>query len=82
MDRDPVRCVPVLEAVEKGQRVFDVLLQGKTVLEAFDVVGHSGVAVKMVIREIDTVVTGGRLQINLKFHTGTSLLSGVEIIAQ
>ena len=82
MDRDPVRCVPVLEAVEKGQRVFDVLLQGKTVLGTFDVVGHSRVAVKMVIREFDIVVTGGRLQINLKSHAGTSLLSGVEIIAQ
>jgi len=70
------------QAVEKGQRVFDVLLQGKTVLEKFDIVGQSGAAGKMVIREFDTVVTDGRLQVNLKSHVGTSLLSGIEIIAQ
>ena len=69
-------------AVAKGERVFDVLLQGKLVLEKFDIMGQSGAAGKMVVREFDTVVTGGRLQINMKSYAGTSLLSGVEIIAQ
>ena len=70
------------EAVEKGERVFDVILQGKTVLEKFDIVGQSKATDTMVIREFDTVVTDGRLQLNLKSHVGTSLLSGIEIIAQ
>ena len=70
------------EAIEKGQRVFDVILQGKTVLEKFDIVGQSKATDTIVIREFDTVVTDGRLQLNLKSHVGTSLLSGIEIIAQ
>ena len=70
------------QAVEKGQRVFDVLLQGKTVLDKFDIVGESGAPGKMIVREFDTVVSDGRLQIKLKSHTGTSLLSGVELIAR
>jgi hypothetical protein len=70
------------QAVEKGQRVFDVLLQGKTVLEKFDIVGQSKATDTMLIREFDTVVTDGRLQVNLKSHVGMSLLSGIEIIAQ
>ena len=69
------------EAIEKGQRVFDVMLQGKTVLEKFDIVSQSGTTDTMVIREFDTVVTDGRLQINLKSHAGASLLSGIELIA-
>ncbi len=69
------------EAIEKGQRVFDVMLQGKMVLEKFDIVSQSETTDTMVIREFDTVVTDGRLQINLKSHAGASLLSGIELIA-
>ena len=61
--------------------MFDVMLQGKTVLEKFDIVSQSETTDTMVIREFDTVVTDGRLQINLKSHAGASLLSGIELIA-
>ena len=70
------------EPLQQGDRVFDVLLQGKTVLEKFDVVREAEGARKIVVREFDVVASEGRLQINLKAHAGTPLLCGIELIAQ
>jgi hypothetical protein len=69
------------EAILKGERVFDVSLQGKKVLDKFDIVAESGAPGKMIVREFESVVTDGRLQINSKSHAGASLLSGIELIA-
>ena len=70
------------EPLAEGERVFDVLLQGKTVLEKFDIVQQAGGAGKIVVREFEGVTSEGRLQVTLKSHAGQSLLCGIEIIAQ
>ncbi|MFP6649792.1 MAG: malectin domain-containing carbohydrate-binding protein, partial [Pirellulaceae bacterium] len=70
------------EPIAEGERVFDVLLQGKTVLEKFDIVQQAGGAGKIVVREFEGVTSEGRLLVTLKSHAGQSLLCGIEIIAQ
>ena len=70
------------EPLSEGDRVFDVLLQGKTVLENFDIVREAGGAQRIVVREFDGIASEGRLQINLKPRSGKPLLCGIELIAQ
>jgi hypothetical protein len=70
------------ESLSEGDRVFDVLLQGKPVLENFDIVREAGESQKIVVREFQVVASAGRLQINLKPQNGTPLLCGIELIAQ
>ena len=70
------------ESLSEGDRVFDVLLQGKAVLENFDIVREAGGSQKIVVREFQVVTSEGRLQINLKPRSGAPLLCGIELIAQ
>jgi hypothetical protein len=65
-----------------GQRVFDVLVQGRRVLEALDVAKAAGGPRKVVISEIRGVDVAGVLTIELKAVTGGPILCGVEAIAQ
>jgi len=52
--------------VEPGQRVFSVLLQGKTVLDAFDPVKAAGSPRRGVVREFRSVEVQGLLEIQLR----------------
>lgn len=64
-----------------GERVFDVALQGKTVLEGLDVAALTS---GTLVREITGVQVGGELRIRLKAAPGSKappVLSGVEFIA-
>ena len=70
------------ESLSEGDRVFDVLLQGKAVLENFDIVREAGGPRRIVVREFQVVTSEGRLQINLKPRSGAPLLCGIELIAQ
>lgn len=54
-----------LEQSEAGRRVFDVKLQGKTVLENFDVAAAAGGANKAVVREFTAVGVEDVLSIEL-----------------
>ena len=65
-----------------GQRVFDVLVQGRRVLEGLDVAKAAGGPRKVVISEIRGVDVAGVLTIELKAVTGEPILCGVEAIAQ
>lgn len=65
-----------------GQRVFDVAVQGETVLENVDVIREAGGAFRMLSRDIDKVEVENDLTIRLlpKAEKGREpVLSGVEI---
>jgi hypothetical protein len=64
-----------------GTRVFDVLLGGKRVLEAFDVAAAAGGALRGVVREFREAVGDGRLRIEFQPRAGAPLLCGLELIA-
>lgn len=53
------------EDLEPGQRVFSVILMGKTVLEDFDVVGVAGGPRKAVVKEFQGIEVSGELEIRL-----------------
>lgn len=73
------------EDLKPGQRVFGVALQGRSVLEKFDIVSVAGGAQRGVVKEFKGVVIQKELKITLTRTPGTlagPLLSGVELIAE
>lgn len=73
---------------QPGQRVFDVKLQGKTVLDDFDIVKESGGRDRAVVKEFDGIEVTEKLAIELvpKIAKPTAsqapILQAVEIIRQ
>jgi outer membrane protein assembly factor BamB len=67
-----------------GARVFDVRLQGKTVLTGFDIAREAGAAADVVMREFTGISIGRDLRIELVPAAGSPhppALSGVEFMA-
>ncbi len=72
------------ESLEPGQRVFDVRLQGETVLEAFDVVQAAGAPDRIEVREFQHLALDedGGLTLELVPHQSAArppLLCGLEV---
>ena len=73
------------EGLAAGQRVFNVALQGRPVLEQFDIVAAAGGSQRGVVKEFKGVVIQKDLKITLTRAPGTlagPLLCGVELIAE
>ena len=62
-----------------GERVFDVFLQGKQVLDEFDIARESGGEASAVIKEFNNVLIGKDLIVSFDARHGKSLLSGIEL---
>lgn len=77
-----------LDDVAPGERVFDVVLQGKTVLKDFDIVREAGGAFQAVVQEFRDVEADRQLEIRLAPKGGSindrnaPTLSGVEVYQQ
>ncbi len=70
--------------VEPGQRVFDVLIDGKEVLSGFDIVAKTGGCFRGTVQEF-SVGAGEKLTIELRRSDGAKLgpmIGGLEIIAK
>jgi outer membrane protein assembly factor BamB len=88
----PERCYSVRlhflepDAVLPGQRLFDVALQGETVLSSFDVCAAADGPNRRVVREFRGVKVSRDLTVTLRpldcAGAGQPLLSGVEIVAE
>ncbi|MHC4402969.1 MAG: outer membrane protein assembly factor BamB family protein [Planctomycetota bacterium] len=68
------------EDLKPGQRVFDVAVQGKTVLSKLDVVSEAGGPNRVLGKTCRGVLAGNDLTIELTPKTGRTLLCGVEIV--
>ncbi len=68
------------ESGEPGQRVFDVLLQGKEVVGALDVARETGGKMRCLVKKFDMVDITDSLEVNLAAQTGQSVLCGIEIV--
>ncbi|MCH5377757.1 MAG: malectin, partial [Planctomycetes bacterium] len=66
---------------DAGSRTFDVQLQGKTVLEGFDVARDAGGALRVAVRQFDEVASQGALDLRLIAENGRTLLNGIEVVA-
>jgi len=73
-------CEP--ENKKAGDRVFNVKLQERTVLEKFDVIKESGLMDKEVIKSFSGIKAGKILKIELDPLSGNTILSGVELIRE
>jgi len=64
-----------------GERVFDVEIQGRRVLEDFDIAKEAGAPRKTVVREFEHIPVRGPLEVKLIPKKGAKpLLSGVELV--
>jgi len=77
-----------LEDVKVGERVFDLKLQGQTVLESFDIIKEAGGARRAVVKEFRGIQASDELILELvpkaRELTATSapILSGMEVVAE
>ncbi len=70
---------------EVGRRLFNISLQGKQVLEAFDIIKEAGRANHSVVKEFKGIKVKDDLRVNLTPMTAGQagpLLCGIEIIAE
>jgi hypothetical protein len=67
------------QEAETGQHVFDVLLQGETVLRQFDVLEQTPGRGRSQVKQFRDIPIADQLEISFRVHQGQSVLSGVEI---
>ena len=68
-------------AMAVGGRVFSVSLQGRCVLEKFDILEAAGQANRSVVKEFDVEITDD-LSISLTSISGEPVLCGIELLAR
>jgi outer membrane protein assembly factor BamB len=66
-----------------GERTFDVVLQGQTVLRKLDVIGEAGQAWRSIVKSFPGTPVTGRLTLELQPTSAHApVLCGVEIVAE
>jgi len=74
-----------LQEKKAGERVFDVMVQGKPFLTNFDIARESGEASRDIVKSIKDVKVVDILRIDFRPSAGTrpcqSILSGIEIVS-
>ncbi|MDD5708734.1 MAG: PKD domain-containing protein, partial [Kiritimatiellae bacterium] len=68
-----------MEGLSGGQRIFDVKLQGQTVLSNLDVAAQAGGGRRGLLKEFTNVMIADKLDIDFTRKAGDPMLSGVEI---
>jgi len=75
-----------LENKSAGERVFDVFLQGKNVLDNFDIVSEAGEDNKTLIKTYNNVIVSGKVNITCVPSNddpdSLPLLCGIELIRE
>ncbi|GAB4151217.1 MAG: hypothetical protein Tsb009_26530 [Planctomycetaceae bacterium] len=69
-------------SAKPGSRVFDVKLQGKTVLKAFDVAAQAKGPHKGIVREIPGIAVTENLVVELIGKSNSPILSAIEVIRE
>jgi len=70
------------EKTAKGERVFDIIIQGRKVLENFDIIGESGNEDKELVKSFSGILAGKTLKIEMDPKKGNTILSGIEIVQE
>jgi outer membrane protein assembly factor BamB len=71
-----------IEGKQPGERVFDVRVQDASPLIGFDIAQAAGAPNQVVVREFKGVQAGRELTISLNSKSGTTLLCGLELVAE
>ena len=69
-----------LNKTAAGQRVFDVRLEGATVLSGFDVFAAAGGIDRAVVREFPVTITDGKVTLDFLRRVENAKISAIEII--
>jgi N-acetylneuraminic acid mutarotase len=64
-----------------GGRVFDVKIEGSTVLSNFDIFQQAGGANKGIVREFQRTITDSRVNIEFIRRVNNAKISGIEIVS-
>jgi len=68
-----------LEAHKTGERIFDVKIQDKKVLDDFDILKETGSMDKEIVKVFDKIQAGSVIRVDLIPETGNTILSGIEL---
>lgn len=68
------------EAAQAGRRRFDVRINGRAVLEQYDISGAAGGVNKPVVRQFTAQVEDGELKISFGLTGGEATVSAIEIL--
>jgi hypothetical protein len=71
-----------LENQAAGERVFDVLIQGQTVLKGFDIAAASGGSFFGIAKQFSGIRGDSAIKINFRNIRGEATLSGLQIIPE
>jgi len=69
-----------LPQAKPGDRVFDVTIQGRPVLEALDIAAEAGGAQRLLVREFPGLMRASTLTIAFRPKKGEPLICGVEMV--
>ena len=70
------------EDQQPGERVFDVLLQGKTVAKALDLAKDSGGRLRPLVKRLERIEATDSILIELKPVKGETVIAGIEVVAE
>jgi beta-galactosidase len=62
-----------------GERVFDVLANGKPLIDQLDVAAGAGAPLTALVQSADTDVTGGELTLQFRPRRGEAIVSAIEV---
>ena len=70
------------EKTAKGERIFDIIIQGRKVLENFDIVSECGKRDMELVKSFSGILAGKTLKIEMDPKKGNTILSGIEIVQE
>ncbi len=70
------------EKMQKGERIFEVFIQGKKVLEDFDIISETGKENKELVKSFSGIRAGKTLTLEMVPKQGNTILSGIELIQE
>lgn len=68
------------ESLRPGERVFDVAIQGETLLSNFDIIAEAGAVRNELVKEFNDIPVRQELVIELTPAAGEPILCGIEIV--
>ena len=71
-----------LENTQRGDRVFDVSIQDRRVLEDFDIISEAGGKDKEIVKSFTGITAGKTLTITMNPKKGNTILSGIELVQE
>lgn len=73
-------CEP--EKTQAGERIFEVIIQGRKVFEDFDIIRETGKQNRELVKSFSGIQAGRTLTLELVPKQGNTILSGIELIQE